>query len=140
MAEVPISGTVGVVPSKNLPDDVRTVQTLLGKVTPPLAARVTVNGKADPTTIQAIREFQRRFMSAPDGRVDPDGRTIWHLNDGFVSKYIGLSAEQRRTLDRDLINAQKWLTELLRQFAGALSADMKRKIKNIFHINADDAA
>jgi hypothetical protein len=140
MAEVPISGPVGAPPAKNLPADVSTVQTLLANVKPPLAARVTISGGIDAVTIQAIREFQRRFMSFPDGRVDPDGRTIWHLNDGFVSKYIGLSADRRRTIDRDIINAQKWLSELLGQLNSPLSAGMKQKVKNIFHIDADDGS
>jgi Putative peptidoglycan binding domain len=140
MAEVPISGPVGAPPAKNVPADVRTVQTLLANVKPPLAVRVTISGGIDAVTIQAIREFQRRFMSFPDGRVDPDGRTIWHLNDGFVSKYIGLSADRRRTIDRDIINAQKWLSELSGQLNSPLSAGMKKKVKNIFHIDADDSS
>jgi hypothetical protein len=65
MAEVPISGSVGAPPTKNVPADVRTVQTLLANVKPPLAARVTISGRIDAVTIQAIREFQRRFMSFP---------------------------------------------------------------------------
>ena len=138
MPEIPIKSAVGAPPAKNDPDDVRIVQTLLGKVKPPLSKTVAVTGKMDPATLAAIREFQKRFMSFPDSRVDPDGRTIWHLNDGFVSRFIGCSAHKRRTIDRDIINAQKWLTELLSRLRGTLDADIKTKIKNIFHIDADD--
>jgi hypothetical protein len=140
MAETPIKNAVGAPPAKNDPDDVRTVQTLLGKVKPPLSVTVSVTGTADKATLSAIREFQKRFMSFPDGRVDPDGRTIWHLNDGFVTRYVACSAHRRRTLDRDIINAQKWLTETLGRISGTLDADIKIKIKNIFHIDADDTS
>ena len=44
MAEVSINGTVGAIPASNQTNDVRTVQTLLTKVTPPLAAKVKVTG------------------------------------------------------------------------------------------------
>jgi hypothetical protein len=70
----------------NLRQDVITVQTLLnkhiGSLTPlrPLA----VTGVADPATIGAIEEFQRRIMKLPkpDGRVDPNGRTLAALDSG----------------------------------------------------------
>src|SRR5437588_2387359 len=67
----------------NRRQDVVTVQTLLnlnlGHLTPlrPLA----ISGHADPATIAAIEEFQRRVVgtASPDGRVDPGGRTLAQL-------------------------------------------------------------
>jgi hypothetical protein len=60
----------------NRPDDVRLVQNLL-------VARGFDPGPADglmgKKTIAAIKEFQRRFTSKPDGRVDPGGRTLQEL-------------------------------------------------------------
>lgn len=135
MAEIAITAAVGVPPSPNVEADVRIVQDLLTKVTPPLTARVVVNGVADPATIAGIREFQRRFMANPDGIVHPDGRTIWHLNDGFVSQYVGCSAKKRKTIDRDMINAQKFLDVVNRKLSGRLDADTERKLRNIFHVD-----
>jgi hypothetical protein len=139
MAELSISAAVGESPALNLNADVRIVQKLLSKVTPPLRTAVAETGTVDAATKNAIREFQKRFMSNPDGRVDPDGRTIWHLNDGFVSKYIGCSATQRRDLDRDIITAQKWLDQAIRRLATP-DADAKNKLKNVFHVDADSRA
>ena len=34
-----------------------------------------IDGLVGPKTIAAIEEFQSRFLTTPDGRVDPDGRT-----------------------------------------------------------------
>lgn len=61
---------------RNLPDDVRLVQTLLKErgVDPG-----PIDGVIGRKTIAAIREFQRFFMRRPDGRVDPNGRTFREL-------------------------------------------------------------
>jgi hypothetical protein len=61
----------------NRNDDVRLVQSLLaakGFDPGPL------DGSAGPATVDAIRAFQRRFVTFPDGRVDPSGRTFRELN------------------------------------------------------------
>lgn len=57
---------------KNDPADVARVQDLLGDagIDPG-----PVDGVAGTRTIQAIEEFQKRFLAKPDGRVDVDGRT-----------------------------------------------------------------
>jgi hypothetical protein len=60
MAELSISGSVGAALASNLPADVRTVQSLLQGVQPPLSAPVPSTGSMDAATIKAIREFQRR--------------------------------------------------------------------------------
>lgn len=106
MAEISISAAVGASPSPNRATDVKVVQTLLGRVTPPLSARVNVSGTMDHQTLSAIREFQLRFMKNPDARIDPDGRTLWHLIDGFVTRYINCDSQQRKVLDRDIIEAK----------------------------------
>jgi peptidoglycan hydrolase-like protein with peptidoglycan-binding domain len=66
--------------------DVETIQRLInaniGKIspTPPLV----VDGRVGPKTISAIEQFQKRVvgLSFPDGRVDPNGRTLTALNAG----------------------------------------------------------
>ena len=59
-------------------EDVRVVQELLNKHTPPRMQPLTVDGIVGPKTIAAIEDFQRRVLSMihPDGRVDPDGPTL----------------------------------------------------------------
>ncbi|MGB8420272.1 peptidoglycan-binding protein [Paraburkholderia sp.] len=135
MAELPITAAVGSPPSHNKPADVRTVQLLLKKVQPPLTTFFSVSGSIDSPTINAIREFQRRFMNHPDGKVDPDGRTLMHLNDGFATNYIGCDPHTRVILDRDVIEAQKWLDTVNRRLANTADADMRRKVFNIFHVD-----
>jgi len=39
----------------------------------------TIDSKLGPTTIDAIKSFQRGFLKVPDGRVDVDGATERHL-------------------------------------------------------------
>lgn len=39
-----------------------------------------VDGRCGPNTVRAIIEFQSRFTARPDGRVDPNGTTLRHLN------------------------------------------------------------
>ncbi|MBK8251275.1 MAG: peptidoglycan-binding protein [Polyangiaceae bacterium] len=73
---VPLSGSVGQ-GGKNKKEDVARVQALLD-------ARGFEIGPADglvgPRTIEAIFDFQRRFLAVADGRVDPNGRTWRELN------------------------------------------------------------
>lgn len=85
MAKIGASvGTGGV----NRPDDVKTVQSLLNLNLAHLAPlpRLDVNGQCGPATVEAITEFQRNVMGAalPDGRVDPDGRTLVKLSEAEV--------------------------------------------------------
>lgn len=140
MNTISLKAPVGAPPSKNLPDDVKAVQALLLKVSPPLAARPVVNGVVDHATARAISEFQRRFMNTPDGRVDLDKRTLWHLNEGFVSSYIFCSREKKLVIDKDMITAQRWLDLVKSRLSRPADPDLKQKLKNIFHIDVDNPA
>lgn len=62
----------------NRPEDVRRIQTLLNRHIRPPQLPLSVNGQADPKTIAAITDFQRRVVKLryPDGRVDPGGKTF----------------------------------------------------------------
>jgi hypothetical protein len=66
----------------NKPEDVLVVQELLNKHTRPPMQLLQVDGMAGPETIAAIEAFQRHNLSMihPDGRVDPDGRTLIALS------------------------------------------------------------
>jgi hypothetical protein len=69
----------------NRPGDVKIIQTLLNLNIARLAPLppLTVSGECDPATVAAITDFQRKIMGAnqPDGRVDPDGRTLAKLSE-----------------------------------------------------------
>jgi putative peptidoglycan binding protein len=56
----------------NKPDDVASVQTLLNQFR---TTKLSVTKQCGPETIQAIVDFQKRFMTLADGRVDPNGPT-----------------------------------------------------------------
>lgn len=73
-----ISSSVGT-SGRNLRTDVVIVQRLLtengfnsGKI----------DGICGSKTVNAIIGFQSRFLTRPDGRVDPNGNTLRHLNEG----------------------------------------------------------
>jgi peptidoglycan hydrolase-like protein with peptidoglycan-binding domain len=90
----------------NRAEDVRSVQTLLNIYAQALGlAPLRPDGSAGKLTVDAIRLFQRRavHLLAPDGRVDPGGRT-WRALSGpsaMVQSAIALSA-------RDLSGAGWW--------------------------------
>src|SRR5574341_516022 len=62
----------------NQAEDVRLVQQLLNKHRPASPKPLSVSGAVDSETIAAIEDFQKRIvnLAAPDGRVDPDGKTF----------------------------------------------------------------
>ncbi|HEV3026384.1 MAG TPA: hypothetical protein VG457_02370 [Planctomycetota bacterium] len=74
LAEVPITGSVGVGGLNNL-DDIRTIQDALNEVSPTSGGpspSLVVTGQMDQKTIAAIKKFQMIAckMRVPDGRVD----------------------------------------------------------------------
>lgn len=80
-----ISGAVGELPSPNKPDDVLLVQQLLIIA----GAKIAADKQCGPRTVQAIKDYQRNFLSQPDGRVDPGGLTWRHL----IEKKLKLKPE-----------------------------------------------
>ena len=70
----------------NNKDDVKAIQVLLNhnidKLTP--LRPLVEDGVINPQTIDAIKLFQRRVvgMPEPDGRIDPNGRTLRSLQEG----------------------------------------------------------
>lgn len=67
---------------KNNSADVLAIQTLLNKwVDPKIAVTGSCAGdNAEDPTVKAIKSFQSRFTSSPDGRVDAGGGTLKKLN------------------------------------------------------------
>lgn len=49
-------------------------------------SELIVDGNCGPKTVAAIRKFQQRFMSLPDGLVEPDGETLRRLQFGHFSQ------------------------------------------------------
>lgn len=72
-----ISASVGL-EGNNAFDDVLLVQRLL---TAKGFSLGRLDGSCGPRTIEAITAFQRGFMAAPDGRVEPGGKTLKMLNE-----------------------------------------------------------
>ncbi len=75
--DVTIKGSVGA-NGKNGRADTRKVQKLLNAIFP--STLLSVDGDCGSKTVKRIERFQRRFTTKPDGRVDPDGRTLKKLN------------------------------------------------------------
>ena len=69
---------------ENRPDDVRSIQKLLNEHSLPPLRPLDVDGHAGEKTIETIRHFQssKLGLKKPDGRVDPNGRTMRALLDG----------------------------------------------------------
>ncbi len=71
-----LAGSVGQ-GGKNLPDDVRLIFALFNKILP---APLPAGDQCSTELIQAILEFQKPFLSHPDGRIDVGGTTWRKLN------------------------------------------------------------
>lgn len=75
----------------NLPMDVMTIQKLLNAQSGPNFARpLTVDGRVTPELISRIEAFQRQVvkLQKPDGRVDPNGKTLLALNHNQVGAAV----------------------------------------------------
>ena len=92
-----IDGSVGQNADNDAPD-VLVVQRLLNRQNLAPLTRINEDGRIGPATIEAIRHFQTRNlgMNSPDGRVDPDGRTIRKLSSGANERGTGENPETRK--------------------------------------------
>ncbi len=78
---------------KNVPIDVKLVQTLLNAHVAKLAlAKLEDDGQVGKLTLAAIEAFQRKIvkMKQPDGRVDPGGRTFKALDGAALTARVTL--------------------------------------------------
>lgn len=81
-----INGSVGA-GGINRGGDVRTIQELLNRHVSRLGLpRLRADGTTGPRTLEAIHRFQKMVMGLvmPDGRVDPQGRTVRALDGGVT--------------------------------------------------------
>ena len=92
-----IKGSVGQ-NGDNLERDVRVVQQLLNRQDLAPLTKIKEDGQIDSKSIEAIRHFQTRYlgMNSPDGRVDPNGRTIRKLSNGSDERPTGENPETRK--------------------------------------------
>ncbi len=75
-----LTGSVGM-GGKNNASDILAIQNLLNKwINPKIIANGVCNSTLDDPTVKAIKSFQSKFTSSPDGRVDPGGGTLKRLN------------------------------------------------------------
>jgi penicillin-insensitive murein endopeptidase len=105
----------------NKPEDVGTVQSLLNAV---FISKIKVDKRCGSETIQAISEFQKTFLPAPDGRVDPGGITwtrLLKVATGFVqlTQVSGLGYYTYSPMDRQFGTSHtvKTLKDIVRTFA-----------------------
>jgi len=70
--------------------DVLMVQQLINNHLPPQVRLLRIDGLCGPLTIAAIEEIQRcyLYMSLPDGRMDPNGRTLRALNEAKTAPKV----------------------------------------------------
>jgi peptidoglycan/xylan/chitin deacetylase (PgdA/CDA1 family) len=73
---VSLAGSVGQ-GGKNFPSDVRLIFSLFNKILP---APLPAGDQCSAELIQAILDFQKAFLSRPDGRIDVGGTTWKKLN------------------------------------------------------------
>ncbi len=100
--------------------DVRKIQKLLNAIYP--ASALEVDGLCGNKTIRRIERFQRRFLRSPDGRVDPNGRTLRRLNQaapGLQIEWSGDSSKwstekKLKSLDRRMRPKVERVTEALK--------------------------
>lgn len=80
--------------------DVVIVQVLLNFNRAANLPELATDGRCGPTTIEAIREFQRRVLAQfkPDGRIDPGGRTMAKLREGLPAFNAAASLTAPRLL------------------------------------------
>ncbi|PWK96686.1 putative peptidoglycan binding protein [Pantoea allii] len=92
-----ITGSVGA-GGRNNYGDVKTVQQLLQRNGFP---QLRDDGRMGPKTIDAIKSYQSKFMSRPDGLIDIHGRTWNRLSDssGTNTTQPAYSAEDNRHLN-----------------------------------------
>ncbi len=100
----------------NLAGEVRTIQELLNRHRPIPLAQLKADDRIGPKTIGAIEEFQTRVvkMPRPDGRIDPNGRTLQLLN-GPPGAPSASKAELQLALDTlnsEAVNfASRWIRD-----------------------------
>ena len=111
---VTIAGSVGR-GGDNKKTDTRKIQRLLNAIFP--GALLDTDGLCGRKTIRRIERFQRRFMQNPDGRVDPRGQTLRHMNSAAPAFQDDWSGDSSRWPEAKKL--------------ASLDAGMRRKVKRV---------
>jgi peptidoglycan hydrolase-like protein with peptidoglycan-binding domain len=113
----------------NRPDDVGVVQTLLNNAQ---HARLSVDKRCGPKTVSAIINFQKTFLSHPDGLVDPGGTTWRRLPGGAGSPFIQLPG-------LDSLGYYSY-SQVSRQFGTSVTIETLKDIAGQFKRNSADVS
>ncbi len=101
--------------------DVRKIQKLLNAIFP--ATPLELDGLCGDKTIRRIERCQRRFMRSPDGRVDPDGRTLRRLNQSAPSLQLEWSGDSSKwSLEKKLQSLDRRMRPKVERVTKALEA------------------
>lgn len=124
-----ITAAVGVAPSANRPEDVLLVQQLLVVA----GAKISADRQCGENTVQAIKDYQRNFLSDPDGKVDPGGVTWKHL----LEKKLKIKHESLVLLPQ---HGQRYYSysPVQRQYGTAKCVEALQRICNQFSIKSAD--
>lgn len=86
----------------NVAAEVKKVQLLLKSLH--IDENLITHGKMNEALIAAIKRFQRTFMTAPDGRIDPKGGTLRRLNQLALGKVILVSLDRQKLFALNSLN------------------------------------
>lgn len=121
---ISLGGSVGQ-RGRNLPQDVRAVQTRLNDLLPLPRRRLVVSGVVDRSTVNLILEFQAvvLLMSRPSGRITPMGDTLAAMNDpASARRWSSTAAAARYVPQQESDGPRRAITEMRR----AANADVGR--------------
>jgi len=108
--------------------DVRVVQTQLNAQMPKSLSKLVVDGLCGPATIAIIRNFQKAVVGLrlPDGRVDPNGRTLIAMNNpASEAKWARNAAVDNSKWGGD---SARWTQE---KKLGSLNPGFRNKVREI---------
>lgn len=131
-----IGGSVGR-NGQNNKEDVKTVQRLLNQQNLTPLRSLRVDGVAGPATIDTIKHFQsvRVGMKNPDGRVDPNGKTIKKLNESERSASQNSADSSTSKINSTNLSGTRWWRANQRKYPNStslddLEADFREKAKS----------
>jgi len=136
-----ITGSVGE-GGQNRAEDVRTIYALFNKILP---SPLVMSEQCSTELIQAIRDFQKAFMSRPDGRIDVGGRTWGKLTeattepDSDVSLGGAGAAWTARYQWNDSYETEfsQWVKQLFANKKGTLAACLRNSDANTLYSEED---
>ena len=125
--DVTINGSVGV-GGKNGKADTRKIQKLLNAVFP--ATLIEANGECGENTKRRIKRFQKRFMQNPDGRVDPNGKSLKKLNAAAPSMQKDWSGDSSKWPEEKKLQSldKRMRPKIVRVLDGLKAGGFKPKI------------